>query len=60
VTEEEAELEEAIRPGRGRPQDVVVAALALVVVVASVPMERAASALGNRFAVPEIIEVCLS
>ena len=55
VTEEEAELEEAIRPGRGRPQDVVVAALALVVVVASVTMERAASALGNRFAVPEII-----
>ena len=56
VAEEEAELEEAIRPARARRQDVVVAALALlVVVVASVTMERAASALGTRFAVPEIV-----
>lgn len=56
VSEEEAELEDAIRPVRGRRQDVVAAALALVVVVvASVTMERAASALGNRFAIPEIV-----
>lgn len=56
VAEEETELEEAIRPARARRQDVVVAALALlVVVVASVTMERAASALGTRFAVPEIV-----
>ncbi len=56
VAEEEAELEDAIRPARGRRQDVVVAVMALlVVVVASVTMERAASALGNRFAIPEIV-----
>jgi hypothetical protein len=56
VTEEESELEEAIRPPRGRQQDVAVAAVSLlVVVVASVTMERAASALGSRFAVPEIV-----
>jgi cation:H+ antiporter len=56
VTEEESELEEAIRPRRGRWQDAAVAAVSLiVVVVASVTMERAASALGNRFAVPEIV-----
>ena len=56
VAEEEMELEEAIRPKRGRRQDVIVAAGSLlVVVVASVTMERAASALGSRFAVPEII-----
>ena len=56
VSEEEAELEEAIRPRRGRWPDAAVAALALVVViVASVTMERAASALGQRYAVPEIV-----
>ncbi|MGO8882616.1 MAG: sodium:calcium antiporter [Streptosporangiaceae bacterium] len=56
VAEEEAELEEAIRPARARRQDAVTAALALlVVVVASVTMERAASALGTRFAIPEIV-----
>lgn len=56
VSEEEAELEEAIRPARGRARDVAVAAVALlVVVVASVTMERAASALGTRFAIPEIV-----
>jgi cation:H+ antiporter len=56
VSEEELELEEAIRPRRGRRQDVVVAAMSLiVVVVASVSMERAASALGVRYAVPEIV-----
>jgi cation:H+ antiporter len=56
VAEEASELEEAIRPERGRRQDVVIAALSLlVVVVASVTMERAASALGTRFAIPEIV-----
>jgi cation:H+ antiporter len=56
VSEEESELEEAIRPRRGRWPDVSVAAVSLlVVVVASVTMERAASALGSRFAIPEIV-----
>jgi cation:H+ antiporter len=56
VAEEAAELEDAIRPQRGRRQDAVVAGLALLVVVAaSAAMERAASALGTRFAIPEII-----
>ncbi|MGH3221219.1 MAG: hypothetical protein ACRDPY_21430, partial [Streptosporangiaceae bacterium] len=56
VSEEELELETAIRPGRGRTQDVVVAGAALIVViVASVTMERAASVLGSRYAVPEIV-----
>lgn len=56
VTEEEAELESAIRPAPGRWPDVAIAAGSLVVVVAaSVTMERAASALGTRFAIPEIV-----
>ena len=56
VAEEEVELEEAIKPEPARRQDVAVAAAALlVVVVASVTMERAASALGSRFAIPEIV-----
>ena len=56
VAEEGAELEPAIRPVPGRWPDVIVAAGSLViVVVASVTMERAASALGTRFAVPEIV-----
>ncbi len=56
VAEEEFELEEAIRPAKGRWPDAAQAAAALVVVViASVTMERAASALGTRFAVPEIV-----
>ena len=56
VSEEELELEDAIRPSRGRWPDVITAAVALgVVVVASVTMERAASSLGGRLGVPEII-----
>lgn len=56
VAEEEVELEEAIRPARGRWSDAAQAAAALVVVViASVTMERAATALGTRFAVPDIV-----
>src|SRR5215471_697949 len=56
VSEEELELEDAIRPRPGRWPDVASAAVALIVVVAaSVTMERAASALGARYAVPEIV-----
>ena len=56
VTEEEVELEEAIRPRRGRWPDAVTAAGALIVVVAaSVIMEQAAASLGRRYAVPEIV-----
>jgi hypothetical protein len=56
VSEEELELEEAIRPARGRWPDVATAAAALIAVIAaSVTMERAASALGARYAVPEIV-----
>jgi cation:H+ antiporter len=56
VAEEEQELEEVIHPEHGRGRDVAIAAGALVsVVAASVTMERSASALGTRFAVPEII-----
>lgn len=56
VSEEETELEEAIRPRRGRWPDVAAAAAALaVVVVASVIMERAATELGQRLAVPQIV-----
>jgi len=56
VTEEEIELEDAIQPGRGRWPDVAAAGAALVVVVAaSIAMERAAVSLGHRFGVPEII-----
>ena len=56
VSEEEAELELALRPAPARWPDVIVAAGSLVIVVAaSVTMERAAAALGNRFAVPEIV-----
>jgi len=56
VSEEELELGTAIRPRRGRWQDGVVAGVSLlVVVVASVIMERAAAGLGARYAVPEIV-----
>jgi cation:H+ antiporter len=56
VSEEELELEDAIRPSRGRWPDVVTAAGALVVVVvASVTMERSASDLGRHWGVPEIV-----
>jgi len=56
VSEEEAELELALRPAPARWPDVIVAAGSLVIVIAaSVTMERAAAALGSRFAVPEIV-----
>jgi cation:H+ antiporter len=56
VSEEEIELEEAIRPRRGRPIDAFVALGALgVVIAASVAMEKGASALGVRFGIAEIV-----
>jgi cation:H+ antiporter len=56
VAEEELELEPAIRPRRGRWPDAVAAGGALVVVIAaSVTMERAAVELGSRYAVPELV-----
>jgi cation:H+ antiporter len=56
ISEEEVELEDAIRPAAGRWTDAVTAAAALIVVIlASVTMERAASVLGARWAVPEIV-----
>jgi cation:H+ antiporter len=56
IVEEESELEEAIKPQRGTGADAVVAAGALVIViVASVAMERGASSLGLHFGISEII-----
>jgi cation:H+ antiporter len=56
VAEEEIELEQAIRPRRGRWQDVAAAVGALLVVIgASAAMERSAVTLGARYAVPEIV-----
>jgi len=56
VAEEELELQAAILPRRGTRRDAAVAAGSLLVVVAaSVAMERAASALGGRLAIPQIV-----
>ncbi len=56
VDEEELELVVAIRPKRGRPQDALAALGALLIVVAAaVGMERGASALGHRYAVPGVV-----
>jgi cation:H+ antiporter len=56
IVEEESELEEAIHPRRGTAADVLMASGALVVViVASVAMERGATSLGVHFGVPEIV-----
>jgi cation:H+ antiporter len=56
VREEEQELEVAIHPSRGHARDAVLAAAAtLVVVGASIAMERTASELGARHAIPEIV-----
>ena len=56
VHEQEAELEEAIHPGRGSWRDGVTAAVALLVVVAaSTVMERAATTAGGHFGVPGIV-----
>jgi cation:H+ antiporter len=56
VSEEEAELEVALHPRRARGRDELVAVVAaVVVVVASIAMERSASELGSRHAVPQIV-----
>ena len=56
VEQEELELEVAIHPRRGEARDGVLAAVAVLVVVgASVAMERTAAKLGTRHAVPEIV-----
>ena len=56
VAEEEQELSGAIRPGKSSPRDAATAILALcVVLAASAAMERSASALGARYAVPGVI-----
>jgi cation:H+ antiporter len=56
VAEEEIELEVAIHPEPARGIDGVVAGLAVVVVVgASVVMERAASTFGSRHDIPEVV-----
>jgi Ca2+/Na+ antiporter len=56
ITEEEVELEVAFHPRRGGRRDVLWALAAVVTVVgASIAMERAASTLGARHAVPGIV-----
>ncbi len=56
IAEEELELSAIIHPPRGRARDGLTGAAALVIVVAaSVAMERGASELGTRLAVPGII-----
>jgi cation:H+ antiporter len=56
ISEEELELEVAIHPSRGHARDALLALGAVsVVVVASIAMERAASELGSRHAVPGIV-----
>jgi cation:H+ antiporter len=56
ISEEEAELEVAIHPPRGTARDGVIAVLAVLVVVgASIAMERTGAELGSRAAIPEIV-----
>lgn len=56
IVEEEIELEVAIHPRRGRAADAGVLIVAVIVVVgASVAMEQAASKLGTRHAIPQIV-----
>jgi cation:H+ antiporter len=56
ITEEELELEPAIHPQRGRGADAAEALVALLVVVgASLAMEEAASHLGSRNGIPEVV-----
>jgi len=56
IVEEESELEEAIHPRRGTGGDALMAVGALLVVIAaSVAMERGAASRGVHFAIPEII-----
>jgi cation:H+ antiporter len=56
IAEEEAELEVAIHPPQGTARDGLIAIGAVLVVVgASIAMERAGAELGSRAAVPEIL-----
>ncbi len=56
VSEEEIELEVAIHPRRGGARDALIAAGAVVVVVAaSIAMERTGAELGARHAIPRIV-----
>ena len=56
ISEEEQELEEVIHPPRSRARDVFLAAGALVVVVlASVIMERSGTSIGTHFGIPQIV-----
>jgi cation:H+ antiporter len=56
VHEEELELRDAIHPAPGGPRDAARALAAVVVVIgASVAMERTASTLGTREAIPEVV-----
>jgi len=56
VSEEELELEAAIHPDRGGSRDAAIAAIAVLVVVgASIAMERAASEFATRHAIPGIV-----
>jgi cation:H+ antiporter len=56
VEEEELELAEAIRPLRGRPVDFLATVMALVIVViASVTMDRSAVTLGHHFHVADAV-----
>jgi cation:H+ antiporter len=56
VHEEETELSEAIRPSRGTWRDGLTAVVALIVVVgASITMEQAATVLGRRYAIADIV-----
>ena len=56
ISEEELELEVAIHPRRGGARDALIAAAALLVVVAaSIAMERTAAELGRHHAVPGIL-----
>jgi cation:H+ antiporter len=56
IEEEETELEVAIHPPRGTARDGVIAVGAVLVVVgASIAMERAGAELGTRGAIPEIV-----
>lgn len=56
VAEEEVDLLQAIRPRPGTARDAVEAAILLVVVVvASIAMERSATSLGRRWAVADVV-----
>jgi len=56
VHEEELELDEAIHPARGTRRDALVAAVALILVLgASVTMEQAATTVGARLGLAQII-----